>query len=1055
MADPQSEAEKIRNKRLAKLGGPAPAPTSESSSTESTDVQSISQPVAASSTPISRVFSPPPSKPCPKPVAALETPISQPPPRPRSNVNAESLETWADRTLSQIFRISLRPEQKTDAAGNRLLYVSGVKSELEDSGLPLQLTTEVLDGAIIEAASNTPDKKPLGYLLGCWKRVLRALRMVKSGDAKDPKTLTLKEAKRLCMSYCIFAITMPDMFGVEPTKRSPLLPYLLRDPESDSGICIEFLGEAVLRFEEDESIKEALITAIEQLSEELSKLTMNDNFKPYVAAFIGFLRHQELAAAITESPKFLPKDIEPQDIETQTLLGPFFALSPINGAVAESYFRGAQAQGDGFVANNQNSVRLTLRTHQDELLSITNCLVKKAKAREPLLDWFAMIVNKNHKRRATYVDQKIVSSDGFMINVTSILDRLCEPFMDSTFSKLDRIDVDYLRRSPRVDITDETKINADQKTSDDFYAQKAEGTNNFISEIFFLTIAAHHYGTEAANSQITHMQREIKHIERQLAKLEADRPKYMGNPRQLQVFDEHVKRYKDNLERSRSVIKAVQGILLDELAQQRSMQLMRYTIAWVLRLIQPESQYPKKEITLPLAEEQPLVFRCLPEYFIEDIVDNFKFVTGQMPHIIPSTQCEELVTVCITFLRSSEFIKNPYLKSGLISILYHGVWPFRGRAKGVLGDLLNGSKFCNKHLLHSLMKFYIEAESTGTHNQFYDKFNIRYEIFQVIRAIWGNSIYRQNLDIESKVHTDFFIRFVNLLLNDVTYVLGESFSAFQKIHDIQEELARNTEFTEQEKQDKQSQLEEFQSKAKANMQLTNETVSMLKMFTEVLAPAFTMPEIVQRLADMLDYNLESMVGPKQKNLKVTDPDQYAFKPALLLADLMSVYINLKDQTNFQLAVARDGRSYKPYNFEHAAEIMENMAGSLKSPEELKTWREFAGNVAAVKEAEEQAEEDLGEIPDDLLDPILATLMEDPVILPSSRTTVDRSTIRSHLLSDPHDPFNRVPLKIEEVIPDMAMKARIAEFKAEAKKRKFDTMHSAGDDGADKMDLSGN
>lgn len=45
-----------------------------------------------------------------------------------------------------------------------------------------------------------------------------------------------------------------------------------------------------------------------------------------------------------------------------------------------------------------------------------------------------------------------------------------------------------------------------------------------------------------------------------------------------------------------------------------------------------------------------------------------------------------------------------------------------------------------------------------------------------------------------------------------------------------------------------------------------------------------------------------------------------------------------------------------------------------------------------------------------------TLMEDPVILPTSKQSLDRSTIRSHLLSDPNDPFNRSPLKIEDVIP---------------------------------------
>lgn len=43
-------------------------------------------------------------------------------------------------------------------------------------------------------------------------------------------------------------------------------------------------------------------------------------------------------------------------------------------------------------------------------------------------------------------------------------------------------------------------------------------------------------------------------------------------------------------------------------------------------------------------------------------------------------------------------------------------------------------------------------------------------------------------------------------------------------------------------------------------------------------------------------------------------------------------------------------------------------------------------------------------------------MEDPVLLPTSKLSVDRSTIRSHLLSDPTDPFNRSPLKIEDVIP---------------------------------------
>jgi len=61
---------------------------------------------------------------------------------------------------------------------------------------------------------------------------------------------------------------------------------------------------------------------------------------------------------------------------------------------------------------------------------------------------------------------------------------------------------------------------------------------------------------------------------------------------------------------------------------------------------------------------------------------------------------------------------------------------------------------------------------------------------------------------------------------------------------------------------------------------------------------------------------------------------------------------------------------------------------------------------------------------------MATLMKDPVILPVSKQVLDRSTILSHLLSDPHDPFNRSPLKIEEVIDDTDLKGRIVAWRAE-------------------------
>lgn len=47
-----------------------------------------------------------------------------------------------------------------------------------------------------------------------------------------------------------------------------------------------------------------------------------------------------------------------------------------------------------------------------------------------------------------------------------------------------------------------------------------------------------------------------------------------------------------------------------------------------------------------------------------------------------------------------------------------------------------------------------------------------------------------------------------------------------------------------------------------------------------------------------------------------------------------------------------------------------------------------------------------------LDPILNTLMKDPVILPTSGQIVDRAVIQRHLLSEATDPFSMTPLRTE-------------------------------------------
>lgn len=68
------------------------------------------------------------------------------------------------------------------------------------------------------------------------------------------------------------------------------------------------------------------------------------------------------------------------------------------------------------------------------------------------------------------VDRRTVSSDGFMINTFSVLMGLAAPFMDLSFSKIDKIDAEYFRKCRgRIDIKEVTKIHATGDEAKEYY----------------------------------------------------------------------------------------------------------------------------------------------------------------------------------------------------------------------------------------------------------------------------------------------------------------------------------------------------------------------------------------------------------------------------------------------------------------------------------------------------------------------------------------------------------------------------------------------------------
>jgi hypothetical protein len=101
---------------------------------------------------------------------------------------------------------------------------------------------------------------------------------------------------------------------------------------------------------------------------------------------------------------------------------------------------------------------------------------------------------------------------------------------------------------------------------------------------------------------------------------------------------------------------------------------------------------------------------------------------------------------------------------------------------------------------------------------------------------------------------------------------------------------------------------------------------------------------------------------------------------------------------------------------------------------LVSFQAFTNAVENAHAEIDKSREELDDVPEEFLDPLMQTLMTDPVLLPSSKQIVDRSVIARHLLSDPTDPFTRKPLSINDVQADMNLKKNIQEWLQQHKKK---------------------
>lgn len=825
---------------------------------------------------------------------------------------------------------------------------------------------------------------------------------------------------------------------------------------SSSNTMSVFLTDIIYKAEEQEVLLDLLNILVPALSLMLYKVNLNDpSYNKFLYLFKLLVDIKPVASIFTEISGFQPPDpTNGLDFEHKTLLGPLLRLSPLIENVSNSYF-GPAFDFKNYTAlnNTYDSIMVEYKFVLDSVFEIINKLIRGSRqTRNGIMKWFADLVNVSHLRTGSHADPAKLAGDGIMFNISIILMKLSGPFLEyPTYSKLDKIDMNYLGNPQSLlDLKDESRINATMKEAAEFYNEHPTTSDkpNFISDCFYLTLTYLHYGIGGISVRYDKLKKQIKQLQERVDMIEQKRVPEGTNPAMLNFLTMQLPKLNQELRVLNTRKYTVKAIFSNKNLQLDIFDFIIGSTTFLTMMIDPNHQHPKEKLKIPifkinktselddqefLKTKSPIPWKFLPEFFLDGIINYCKFSTNFFgcPLVNNDAKLQIFIEFAVTLIRCPELIGNPHMKSNIIEILFIGSLPMQNGSPGFLNDTFNSNSLVKENLLYSLLDLYVMVEKTGASSQFYDKFNSRFYISIIIKEIWKNETYRNQLTKYSTDNVEFFIRFIARMLNDTTFLLDETFNELNTIHNCQQELKRR-QAGEPENEEMGStdeilkKLESSERTAKSYLGLSNNTMDLFKLFTKEVPRGFILPELIDRLAGMLDYNLEAMVGPKASNLKVEDPTKYEFNPKQTLQSLCQIYFNLSNEPEFVDAVSRDGRSFNINWFYKAEKILTSK--TLTDPRIVKRLVEFGEKAEQQRQDEENEELELGDIPDEFLDPLMFTLMKDPVILPSSKISIDRSTIKAHLLSDSTDPFNRVPLKLEDVVDNVELKKKIQEFK---------------------------
>lgn len=721
---------------------------------------------------------------------------------------------------------------------------------------------------------------------------------------------------------------------------------------------------------------------------------------------------------------FLPElitSITGREIAHMSYLGPFLAYGiPCDEFVspmASKFFAVTESPKDG-VSMMYESYRRRFETTRSLMHQIVHHLLANSSSRGRCLEYFAAVIKYNERRSQIRADFSTLASHTFIVNLMCLLFELS--------SKIDLCKVNPMypfQANSRVDIAEKTRLKMDLQSGKAFSKLcPASVDEKFTTECFFLTMQCENICLQPAVNRLRSLRRHIADVREQIRELQeqlARIPEGMFAEHERNRINHKIKARTEQKTSFTHTAMCYECLLSDASFISLALDFSSKQLLILLNAITPNFRY---ESELPAVA--PQLFAAYPEFYLDDVLDLVTFTLKHTAGLLVGRN-NDWPNHLLVFICCTHYFNNPFLAAKVVEVVMM-ITPAVIPAAQNLWYQVISSPMAMEKLFPSLVKFYSDAEA-GT--DFYEKFSIRRNIQVIFQCLWNETYYRSVMIQLAKACGPEFIRFINMVINDATFLLDESLASLKKIHDVESLMTNKEEWAalgREEQQQKESILEDAKRQVRSWLVYAKDTLELLGYLTRDAPQPFAQDVLGDRLASMLNHNIAQLCGRKCMELKVHDAaERFQWEPRKLVGQVVDVYLNLAAfSDSFAEFIAHDERSYTPQMMNDV--IRRLVSNNIVPVSQIERFHALAEKVETLYNNKAAQEMELEDAPEEFRDPVMDTLMEDPVKLPSGHI-MDRKHIMRHLLSSQTNPFNRAALSEEELEPVPELRQRIREW----------------------------